>query len=160
MKFMALFWFFCFLHVSLSFPLLNYQIQYSQFDYCAFIYHSIRLINVNAVITHTHTLSLSVPLSCRLVADILNDIAICIEIMTPFFPSIFLLLACIASVTKVRLIIKIIFVPKNFLQSLVGVAGGATRAALVQHQARRDNMADVSAKDGSQVSIGIVECKE
>ena len=38
------------------------------------------------------------------------------------------------------------------LQAVVGVAGGATRAALVQHQARRDNMADVSAKDGSQVS--------
>ncbi len=34
----------------------------------------------------------------------------------------------------------------------MGTAGGATRAALVQHQARRDNMADVSAKDGSQVS--------
>ena len=38
------------------------------------------------------------------------------------------------------------------LQAVVGVAGGATRAALVQHQARRDNMADVSAKDGSQVN--------
>jgi hypothetical protein len=38
-----------------------------------------------------------------------------------------------------------------FFQSLVGVCGGATRAALTQHQARRDNMADVSAKDGSQV---------
>lgn len=36
-------------------------------------------------------------------------------------------------------------------QSLVGVAGGATRAALTVHQARRDNMADISAKDGSQV---------
>ena len=36
-------------------------------------------------------------------------------------------------------------------QSIVGVAGGATRAALTQHQARRNNMADVSAKDGSQV---------
>ena len=34
----------------------------------------------------------------------------------------------------------------------MGVAGGATRAALTMHQARRDNMADVSAKDGSQVS--------
>ena len=39
----------------------------------------------------------------------------------------------------------------TFFQSLVGVCGGATRAALTQHQARRDNMADVSAKDGSQV---------
>lgn len=28
----------------------------------------------------------------------------------------------------------------------------ATRAALVQHQARRNNMADVAAKDNSQVS--------
>lgn len=37
------------------------------------------------------------------------------------------------------------------LQSIVGVAGGATRAALTVHQARRDNMADISAKDGSQV---------
>lgn len=37
------------------------------------------------------------------------------------------------------------------VQSLVGVAGGATRAALTLHQARRDNMADISAKDGSQV---------
>ena len=32
----------------------------------------------------------------------------------------------------------------------MGVAGGATRAALTQHQALRDNMADVAAKDGSQ----------
>ena len=29
----------------------------------------------------------------------------------------------------------------------------ATRAAMVQHQARRDNMADVAAKDNSQVSL-------
>lgn len=34
--------------------------------------------------------------------------------------------------------------------AIVGVAGGATRAALTQHQARRNNMADVAAKDGSQ----------
>lgn len=36
-------------------------------------------------------------------------------------------------------------------QSLVGVAGGATRSAIGTHQARRNNMADVTAKDGSQV---------
>lgn len=41
------------------------------------------------------------------------------------------------------------------LQSIVGVAGGATRAALTVHQARRDNMADISAKDGSQVHDGV-----
>lgn len=37
----------------------------------------------------------------------------------------------------------------------MGVAGGATRAAMTQHQARRDNMADVAAKDGSQVRCRI-----
>jgi len=41
----------------------------------------------------------------------------------------------------------------TFLQSIVGVSGGATRAALTQHQARRNNMADVSAKDGSRVQV-------
>lgn len=40
-------------------------------------------------------------------------------------------------------------------QCIVGVAGGATRAALTMHQARRNNMADVSAKDSSQVSTGL-----
>ena len=43
------------------------------------------------------------------------------------------------------------------LNSLVGVAGGATRAALTEHQARRNNMADVSAKDGSQeTAVGLI----
>lgn len=44
----------------------------------------------------------------------------------------------------------------------MGVAGGATRTALIQHQARRDNMADVAAKDGSQVSILAVirDCRQ
>ena len=43
-------------------------------------------------------------------------------------------------------------------QSIVGVAGGATRAAMTQHQARRDNMADVAAKDGSQVRCVMFRC--
>ncbi|XP_021364758.1 RUS1 family protein C16orf58 homolog isoform X2 [Mizuhopecten yessoensis] len=73
----------------------------------------------------------------RLFADILNDLAICIEILAPNFPGIFTPLVCTAGVCK----------------SIVGVAGGATRAALTQHQARRNNMADVSAKDGSQETL-------
>ncbi|XP_060079706.1 RUS family member 1-like [Ylistrum balloti] len=73
----------------------------------------------------------------RLFADILNDLAICIEILAPNFPGIFTPLVCTAGVCK----------------SVVGVAGGATRAALTQHQARRNNMADVSAKDGSQETL-------
>ncbi|KAM6993000.1 RUS family member 1 isoform 2-T2 [Passerculus sandwichensis] len=36
---------------------------------------------------------------------------------------------------------------------VVGVAGGATRAALAVHQARRDNVADVAAKDSSQETL-------
>ena len=36
-------------------------------------------------------------------------------------------------------------------KSIVGVAGGATRSALTQHQAKNNNLADVSAKDSSQV---------
>uniref|UniRef100_A0A8C9R720 RUS family member 1 n=1 Tax=Scleropages formosus TaxID=113540 RepID=A0A8C9R720_SCLFO len=72
-----------------------------------------------------------------LVADVLNDVAMFMEILAPSFPACFTLIVCIAGVFK----------------SIVGVAGGATRAALTLHQARRDNMADVSAKDGSQETL-------
>ncbi|XP_065831555.1 RUS family member 1-like [Oscarella lobularis] len=73
----------------------------------------------------------------RLFADILNDTAIFLELTGPLFPTYFILITSIASVSK----------------AVVGVAGGATRAALTQHQARRGNMADVSAKDGSQETL-------
>ncbi|TMS15364.1 RUS1 family protein C16orf58-like protein [Larimichthys crocea] len=71
----------------------------------------------------------------RLFADVLNDIAMFMEILAPYSPAFFTLIVCTAGIFK----------------SIVGVAGGATRAALTVHQARRDNMADISAKDGSQV---------
>jgi len=73
----------------------------------------------------------------RFYADILNDMAIFMELVAPIFQRCFLLIACMSSV----------------LRSIVGVAGGATRAALTLHQAKRDNMADVSAKDGSQETL-------
>lgn len=73
----------------------------------------------------------------RLFADILNDLAIFLEILAPSFPGVFTGIVCVAGVFK----------------SIVGVAGGSTRAALTQHQARRNNMADVSAKDGSQETL-------
>ncbi|XP_053375409.1 RUS family member 1-like [Mercenaria mercenaria] len=81
----------------------------------------------------------------RLFADIINDAAIFLEIMGPHFPHVFTLILCVSGVLK----------------SIVGVSGGATRAALTQHQARRNNMADVSAKDGSQetlVNLGALIC--
>ncbi|XP_067389096.1 RUS family member 1 isoform X3 [Emydura macquarii macquarii] len=73
----------------------------------------------------------------RLFADGLNDLAIFMEILAPAFPACFTLIVCIS----------------GFFKCIVGVAGGATRAALTMHQARRDNMADVSAKDGSQETL-------
>ncbi|KAH3883291.1 hypothetical protein DPMN_007245 [Dreissena polymorpha] len=73
----------------------------------------------------------------RLFADIINDMAIFLEIMAPNFPMVFTFILCTSGVLK----------------SIVGVSGGATRAALTQHQARRNNMADVSAKDGSQETL-------
>ncbi|XP_057294803.1 RUS family member 1-like isoform X1 [Hydractinia symbiolongicarpus] len=73
----------------------------------------------------------------RLYADILNDIAILLDLIAPVFKTYFLFIACLSSISR----------------SIVGVAGGATRAALTLHQARRDNMADVSAKDGSQETL-------
>ncbi|XP_067089303.1 RUS1 family protein C16orf58 homolog [Osmerus mordax] len=73
----------------------------------------------------------------RLFADVLNDIAMFMEILAPIFRPCFTVIVCTAGVFK----------------SVVGVAGGATRAALTMHQARRDNMADISAKDGSQETL-------
>lgn len=73
----------------------------------------------------------------RLVADVLNDVGRFLELLAPHFPHLFLLIVCSASVST----------------AIVGSAGMATRAALVQHQARRDNMADVAAKDNSQETV-------
>ncbi|XP_018645119.1 hypothetical protein Smp_142110 [Schistosoma mansoni] len=73
----------------------------------------------------------------RFVADILNDCALFLEIISPLFNYLFTPLLCLA----------------NVLKSLVGVAGSATRAAIVQHQAINNNLADVSAKDGSQETL-------
>ncbi|CAB0001192.1 unnamed protein product [Nesidiocoris tenuis] len=71
----------------------------------------------------------------RLFADVVNDLAMCIElIVLPFFFDSALPILCVSTALK----------------ALVGVAGGATRAAITQHQAINQNMGDVSAKDGSQ----------
>ncbi|PNF16648.1 RUS1 family protein C16orf58-like protein [Cryptotermes secundus] len=70
----------------------------------------------------------------RLFADVLNDMAMGLELLLPLLSSYSTHILCITTTMK----------------SIVGVAGGATRAAITQHQAIRNNMADVSAKDGSQ----------
>ena len=55
----------------------------------------------------------------RLVADILNDFAMVLDLMIPLFPkNLFAPLLCCSAVSR----------------AIVGVAGGATRAAVTQHQ--------------------------
>lgn len=54
----------------------------------------------------------------RLVADILNDLAFFIDLLSPAFPGSFFVCACTSSI----------------LRCVVGVAGGATRTAITQHQ--------------------------
>uniref|UniRef100_F1L6T6 Protein root UVB sensitive/RUS domain-containing protein n=1 Tax=Ascaris suum TaxID=6253 RepID=F1L6T6_ASCSU len=73
----------------------------------------------------------------RLVADFLNDLAFSLELLAAALPSLFTLLVCLSSLAR----------------SIVAVAGGATRTTVVQHQARCNNVADVSAKDGSQETL-------
>uniref|UniRef100_A0A1I8A3Y6 GHMP_kinases_C domain-containing protein n=1 Tax=Steinernema glaseri TaxID=37863 RepID=A0A1I8A3Y6_9BILA len=73
----------------------------------------------------------------RLMADIFNDVAFLIDLLAATTGDWFIFFA----------------VGSSMLRSFVGVAGGATRAAIVQHQARRYNLADVAAKDGSQETL-------
>ena len=73
----------------------------------------------------------------RFYADILNDLATSVDLIAPFFKHLLLPLTCLS----------------NLCRSIVGVAGGSTRAALTQHQAIAHNMGDVSAKDGSQETL-------
>lgn len=70
----------------------------------------------------------------RLFADVLNDAAMLMELLVPYCMSVALPLLCTTTCMK----------------AAVGVAGGATRAAITQHQAVGGNSADVAAKDGSQ----------
>ncbi|CAH2003774.1 unnamed protein product [Acanthoscelides obtectus] len=73
----------------------------------------------------------------RLFADILNDLAMVTELFVPQFQANSMQILCTTSAMK----------------SIVGVAGGATRASITHHQAIRDNMAEISAKDGSQETM-------
>ncbi|KAH8933770.1 hypothetical protein BDL97_18G047500 [Sphagnum fallax] len=84
----------------------------------------------------------------RLAADLMNDMGMLMDLISPLFPRAFVTLLCLGSLAR----------------SVTGVASGATRAALTQHFALRKNAADVSAKEGSQetaatlvgMSMGIV----
>uniref|UniRef100_A0A7C9AYB0 Protein root UVB sensitive/RUS domain-containing protein n=1 Tax=Opuntia streptacantha TaxID=393608 RepID=A0A7C9AYB0_OPUST len=73
----------------------------------------------------------------RLVADLMNDLGMLMDLISPLFPSAFLFIVCLGSLSR----------------SFTGVASGATRAALTQHFTLQDNAADISAKEGSQETV-------
>ncbi|XP_056638913.1 RUS family member 1 isoform X2 [Diorhabda sublineata] len=73
----------------------------------------------------------------RFFADILNDVAMTIELILPYFSTYSMEILCLTSSMK----------------CIVGVAGGATRASITHHQAIKDNMAEISAKDGTQETL-------
>ncbi|EPS73170.1 hypothetical protein M569_01586, partial [Genlisea aurea] len=76
----------------------------------------------------------------RLVADLMNDIGMLTDLISPLFPSAFPFIVCFGSLSR----------------SVSGVASGATRAALTQHFALQSNAADISAKEGSQETVATV----
>lgn len=74
----------------------------------------------------------------RLIADFLNDFSFMVELFAVYLPRLFFApLACFAA----------------FVRAIVDVSGRTTRMAVIRHQARRDNLADVAAKDGSQETL-------
>lgn len=70
----------------------------------------------------------------RLAADLINDVGMLLDLLSPLFPRAFLPILCLGSISR----------------AITGTASGATRAALTQHFALRQNAADLSAKEGSQ----------
>lgn len=70
----------------------------------------------------------------RLYADIINNIAMCLELTLSTVKSLTIIVLCCSTV----------------LRGIVGVAGGATRIAMTHHHAKFCNFADISAKDSAQ----------
>eukprot|EP01084_Bolivina_argentea_P185532 319930_1 len=71
----------------------------------------------------------------RLFADVINDIALTLELISPLFPSIcFVPILCIASVCK----------------AMCGCSAGATRVGIAKHFAKNDNETDIISKEGIQ----------
>ena len=67
----------------------------------------------------------------RLFADAVNDSIVLLNLIAPFLGSIaFAALSCVI----------------GLMGALVGVAGAATRVAIVEHQAIANNLGDLSAK--------------
>ncbi|GFZ10904.1 root UVB sensitive protein [Actinidia rufa] len=109
----------------------------------------------------------------RLIADLMNDLGMLMDLVSPLFPSAFVFIVCLGSLSRsfngltrgmevidtgaplsvpvgVATLGRIFNVLGELVDNLAGVASGATRAALTQHFALQNNAADISAKEGSQ----------
>jgi hypothetical protein len=73
-----------------------------------------------------------------MLASISMDLASFIELLTPFFPGYFLPLASVANVGK----------------NISFLAASASRAAIHKTFAVHENLADITAKTGSQCILG------
>ncbi|KAF6259262.1 vitamin B6 photo-protection and homoeostasis-domain-containing protein [Scenedesmus sp. NREL 46B-D3] len=77
----------------------------------------------------------------RLFADVMNDLAMALDLASPLIPGGFMLMASLGSVAR----------------AMVGMASGATHAALTQHFATAgSNAADISAKADSRERATVI----
>lgn len=65
------------------------------------------------------------------------DAGLLLDLLAPLSPRFFLLCLVVG----------------NIMKALAGVAGGATRVSMTQHFAAENNLADLSAKAGSQEQL-------
>ena len=78
------------------------------------------------------------PKRWRMISGISLDLASFIELMTPLAPAYFLPMACVANVGK----------------NIAYLSASASRAAIHKSFAKHENLADVTAKSGSQSIVG------
>ncbi len=76
----------------------------------------------------------------RLFADGMNNVGLALELASPQFPSMFMLMACMGSIAR----------------AITGAAGAATRAAMTHHFAQQYNAADIAAKECSQETATVL----
>lgn len=94
-----------------------------------------------ATILFAHRLGQAIEPECkfyRFLADLLNDSAMLLDVLTPALPQYPRVMALCAS---------------GVLRSLCGVSAGAAKASLSAHFARNGNLAELNAKDGSQETV-------
>jgi len=98
-----------------------------------------------ATIAFAHRLGLAIEPECkyyRFLADLLNDSAFFLDLVSPRLANGMPKVACLAAAEAMR--------------AMCGVAAGASKAALSSHFALQDNLAELNAKEASQeTAVGL-----